>query len=47
LSNGSSNGNYVSSAESRTIWITIDSGKKFKALFGTDLYYSNSAGLAY
>lgn len=47
LSSGSSNGNYVSSAESRTIWITIDSGKKFKALFGTDLYYSNSAGLAY
>ena len=47
LSNGSSNGNYVSSAESRTIWITIDSGKKFKALFGTDLYYSNNAGLAY
>ena len=39
--------NYVSSPESRTVWIKIDSGKKFEDLFGTSLYYSGSQGLAY
>lgn len=43
----SSNSNYVSSPESRTIWITINSSAQFQALFGTELYYSPSQGLAY
>lgn len=46
LLNGS-NSNYVSSPESRTLWITIDSAQQFQALFGTPLLYSPSAGLAY
>ncbi|TCT05705.1 DUF4114 domain-containing protein [Aquabacter spiritensis] len=33
-----SNSNYVSSAESRTIWVEINSPSDFSSLFGTDLY---------
>ena len=41
------NGNYVASAESRTIWLTITSSEDFQNLFNTPLYYSSSTELYY
>ena len=32
------NSNYVTSAQSRTIWIELDSAADFNTLFGTTLY---------
>ncbi|MGD9885607.1 MAG: DUF4114 domain-containing protein [Reyranella sp.] len=40
-----SNSTYVTSAESRTIWVSITSQADFQALFGTDLRYSSDAGI--
>ena len=34
----STNSNYVTSAQSRTIWIELDSAADFNTLFGTTLY---------
>ena len=42
-----SNSNYVTSAESRTIWVAIDSSTEFSTLFGTTLYFSSSDGIWY
>ena len=39
-----SNSNYVTSAESRTVWAQIDSASDFSNLFGTTLYYSSDQG---
>ena len=36
--NASTAGNYVSSAESRTIWISLDTAEQFNQLFQTTLY---------
>ncbi|WP_127089932.1 DUF4114 domain-containing protein [Aquabacter cavernae] len=41
LSGSDANGDYVSSAASRTIWVELDAAS-FKDLFGTDLYLANS-----
>ncbi len=41
LSGNTSNGNYVSSADSRTIWVAIDTPEQFLELFGQTLYYNN------
>lgn len=38
------NSNYVSSAESRTIWLEINSQADFQTLFQTSLYYSEREG---
>jgi len=40
------NGDYVTSAESRTIWIEVDTAQQFNALFGTTLqqYTPDSSG---
>ena len=42
LSGITSNGNYVSSAESRTIWVAIDTPAQFETLFGKTLYNNNA-----
>ncbi|MFO1160436.1 MAG: hypothetical protein U1E60_16475 [Reyranellaceae bacterium] len=39
----SSNSNYVTSAESRTIWVQLDTKDQFNTLFHTDPYTSNQA----
>ena len=39
------NSTYVTSAESRTIWVSITSQADFQALFNTELRYSNDAGI--
>jgi hypothetical protein len=36
------NGNYVSSAEARTIWVAIDTPAQFMELFGKTLYNNNA-----
>ncbi|MPZ29903.1 MAG: hypothetical protein GEV13_02710 [Rhodospirillales bacterium] len=41
------NSNYVTSAESRTIWIYVETEAQFRDLFNTPLYYSQSAGIPY
>jgi hypothetical protein len=43
----SSNSNYVSSAESRTIWIEINTQDDFKNLFQTELKYASDADLVF
>ncbi len=43
----STNSNYVTSAESRTIWIEISRQADFQNLFGTELRYSPSEGLLF
>ncbi|MFN4015252.1 MAG: DUF4114 domain-containing protein [Reyranella sp.] len=43
----SSNSNYVSSAESRTIWIEINTQDDFKNLFRTELKYASDADLVF
>ena len=43
-SNASTAGNYVSSAESRTIWVSIDTAEQFSRLFQTTLYTSTEDG---
>ena len=40
-SNAALKGNYVSSAESRTIWISLDTAEQFNKLFQTTLYTSD------
>lgn len=40
-SNAATYGNYVSSADSRTIWVSVD-GAQFQSLFGTQLLYNDS-----
>ena len=35
-------GDYVSSAESRTIWVEIDTAAQFSSLFGTTLYVNDA-----
>lgn len=47
LHDNPSNGNYVSSAESRTIWVHIETAADFQTLFNTELMYSASARLIY
>lgn len=42
-----SNSNYVSSAESRTIWVEINTQADFQKLFQTSLKYSTETGLAF
>ncbi|MEW6122472.1 MAG: DUF4114 domain-containing protein [Pseudomonadota bacterium] len=42
LNGSDADGDYVSSAASRTIWVELDA-TSFKDLFGTDLYLANSA----
>ena len=37
-------GDYVSSAESRTIWVELDTAAQFESLFGTTLYQSTQSG---
>lgn len=44
LDGNTPDGNYVSSAESRTIWVSIDTPQQFEQLFGKTLYDSNDAG---
>ncbi len=44
LDGSTPNGNYVSSAESRTIWVSIDTPEQFEQLFGKTLFDSNNAG---
>jgi hypothetical protein len=39
-SNASTEGNYVSSAEARTIWVHLETAEEFNRLFQTTLYYS-------
>jgi hypothetical protein len=41
------NSNYVTSAESRTIWVYVETEAQFRELFNTPLYYSQSAGIPY
>ncbi|MBI2742201.1 MAG: hypothetical protein HYX38_37380 [Rhodospirillales bacterium] len=41
LDGNTPNGNYVSSAESRTIWVAINTPEQFLDLFGQTLYYNN------
>jgi hypothetical protein len=41
------NSNYVTSAESRTIWVYVETEAQFRDLFNTPLYYSQSAGIPY
>ena len=41
LDGNTANGNYVSSAESRTIWVAIDTPAQFLDLFGKTLYNNN------
>lgn len=43
----SSNSNYVTSQESRTIWVQIDTSAQFNALFGTALYYASDKDLLF
>ena len=44
-SNAAQYGNYVTSADSRTVWVAIDTPAAFQTLFGTPLYtYSNPGG---
>lgn len=43
----SSNSNYVSSAESRTIWVEIKTQDDFKNLFNTELKYASDAELVF
>ena len=43
----SSNSNYVTSAESRTIWVAINTQADFQKLFDTQLEYSSSADLRF
>ncbi|MFO1162281.1 MAG: DUF4214 domain-containing protein [Reyranellaceae bacterium] len=43
----SSNSNYVSSWESRTIWVNIASAADFQTLFNTELMYSPTKNLIY
>ena len=42
-----SNSNYVSSAESRTIWVEINTQDDFRNLFQTTLKYSTATGLVF
>ncbi len=42
--NASTAGNYVSSAESRTIWVSLDTAEQFSQLFQTTLYTSTDGG---
>jgi hypothetical protein len=42
-----SNSNYVSSAESRTIWVEINTQADFQNLFQTSLKYSTETGLTF
>lgn len=42
--NSALNGDYVSSAESRTIWVELDTAEQFSSLFGTTLYQNNESG---
>lgn len=44
LNGNTPNGNYVSSAESRTIWVAIDTPQQFQELFGKTLYSNNESG---
>ncbi|MEW6255473.1 MAG: DUF4114 domain-containing protein [Pseudomonadota bacterium] len=46
LNGSDTDGDYVSSAASRTIWVELDAAG-FKDLFGTDLYLANSASGAF
>ena len=41
LDGNTANGNYISSAESRTIWVAIDTPAQFMDLFGKTLYANN------
>jgi hypothetical protein len=43
----SSNSNYITSVEARTIWVSVTTQAQFQTLFSTQLEYSDSAGLAY
>lgn len=43
----STNSNYITSAESRTIWVAINTQSDFQKLFGTELEYSSSADLRF
>ena len=43
----STNSNYITSAESRTIWVAINTQSDFQTLFGTQLEYSSSADLRF
>ena len=47
LHNNPANGNYVSSAELRTIWVHIDTAADFQTLFNTPLMYLSSQDLIY
>ncbi|MFO1084927.1 MAG: hypothetical protein U1E21_10205 [Reyranellaceae bacterium] len=47
LHDNPTNGNYVSSAEARTIWVNIPTAADFQTLFNTPLMYSKSADLLY
>jgi hypothetical protein len=47
LTNTDAGGNYVSSAEARTIWVHIDTPTDFQTLFNTELMYSPSQELIY
>ena len=42
LDGNTANGNYISSAESRTIWVAIDTPAQFMELFGKTLYANNA-----
>lgn len=44
LNGNTPDGNYVSSAESRTIWVSIETPQQFLDLFGKTLYDSNTSG---
>ncbi len=43
-SNAATHGNYVTSAESRTIWLEINTGTEFADLFQTPLFYYDDPG---
>ena len=46
-SNAATAGNYVSSAESRTIWISLDTAEQFSQLFQTTLYTATDGPSAF
>ena len=46
-SNATTAGNYVSSAESRTIWVSLDTAEQFSQLFQTTLYTSTDGPTAF
>jgi hypothetical protein len=43
----SNNSNYVTSAESRTIWVYVETQAQWQGLFNTPLYYSDGVGIPY